>query len=130
MVNPINKHDLKLTLLDLDEYETVMEILGQDTLNAKTNINGHILEGKINVNSDKTFLFTTIEYEEGMKVYVDGKYVKPDIVLDSLIGLNLSKGEHTITIDYIPNGFKLGLLMSLSGLVLSVVYLQLRKKNI
>ena len=130
VVNPIARDDLKLTLLDLDEYESIMEILGQDTLYSTTNTNGHILEGKIDVNSDKTYLFTTIEYEKGMKVYVDGKLVKPDLVFDSLIGLKLSQGEHTITIDYIPNGFIPGALMSLSGIILSIIYLQLRKKNI
>ena len=73
-----------------------MDILGQDLFHAHKYRNGHLIEGTIDVNSDNTYLFTSIEYEKGMKVYVDDKEVKPDIVLDSLIGLNLDKGSHKI----------------------------------
>lgn len=125
-----NREDIKLTLLNLDNYEEHMKVLNENLLHAKTNTNGHILDAKINITTHHDYLFTSIEYEEGMTVYVDGEKVKPDIILDTLIGLQLSKGEHTIIIDYIPKGFILGLIISCSSLLFTITILIYQKRII
>ena len=119
---------IQFKLLDLDVYEKAMKKLSTNMLKAKTNVNNHILEGTIDVTGEETYLFTSVEYEEGMKVYVDDKEVQPDILLGSLIGLNLSEGKHSIIIDYTPKGFKTGLIVSSISLVITCCYLQ-KKKN-
>ena len=119
-----------LNLLDMDEYRACMKALSNDLMHAKTYKNGHILEGKITVSDDNGYLFTSIEYEEGMRVYLDGLEIKPDIILDSLIGFDISKGKHTIKIDYIPKGLKVGLTISILSLLITVFYLQKHKKSL
>ena len=119
-----------LNLLDMDEYRTCMKALSNDLMHAKTYKNGHILEGKITVSDDNGYLFTSIEHEEGMRVYLDGLEIKPDIILDSLIGFDISKGKHTIKIDYIPKGLKVGLTISILSLLITVFYLQKHKKSL
>ena len=117
-------------LFKMDEYKKWLKELSPDQMTAKTYTNGHILEGSIDVTKDNSFLFTSIEYEEGMKIYVDGKETTPDILLNSLIGLSLEKGTHTIAIDYIPKGLIPGAIMSLISLTSTLFYLQIRKKNL
>ena len=119
-----------LNLLDMDEYRACMKALSNDLMHAKTYKNGHILEGKITVSDDNGYLFTSIEHEEGMRVYLDGLEIKPDIILDSLIGFDISKGKHTIKIDYIPKGLKVGLTISILSLLITVFYLQKHKKSL
>lgn len=127
----VTKHkeeDIKVTLLDLDKYESAMGVLSQNILHAKENTNGHILDGHVVVPNDRTYLFTSVEYEDGMKVYVDGKRVEPDLILGALIGLELEEGKHEVYIDYVPKGLKAGTILSLFALASSIVYLQIRKK--
>ncbi len=121
-------YKIYLGLLYLNNYPKYMEELNVNLLSAKTNINGHILEGTIDLEEDD-YLFTSIAYEEGMKVFVDGQEVKPDILLDTVIGLNLEKGSHIITIDYIPKGFKTGTVISIIASILSIIYITLLNKK-
>ena len=64
-----------------------------------------------------------------MKVYIDGKESKFDVLFDAIIGLELSKGNHLIQIRYIPRGFYEGLSISSLSLVLLVYYLCKNKKH-
>ncbi len=130
ITSEFEEEEVFLHLLDLDKYEVAMKDLSKDVLLAKTNINGHILEGNIEVSEDNKYLFTSIEYERGMRVYVDNEEVEPDIVMGALIGLPLDKGEHEIIIDYIPRGLIAGGIVSIISVLGSVVYLQIRKNRL
>lgn len=89
---------------------------------------GNYLSGTINVNKDAT-LFTTIPYEKGWTILVDGKKVKHYEVLDTFIALDLKKGEHKVEFYYYIPGFKLGLSISLFSLIILIVY-EIRKKKV
>lgn len=125
----VNKDKIYFDLLDLDKYETSMKKLSVSLLHAHTNKNNHILEGSI-TNQERGYLFTSIPYEKGMKVYVDNKEIKPDIILDSFIGFDLDSGTHNIYIDYTPYGLKTGALISSISLVLTAFYLQKHKNHL
>lgn len=114
--------------LNEDNYEYAVKILERELLNAKTYKNGHILEGQITVEKPG-LLFTTIEYEEGMKIYVDDKKVEPKLIFDVLIGLPLDRGIHKIYIDYVPKGLIGGIALSFTGIVLSALYVIAKKKK-
>ena len=126
----VDATNIKLVLLDVDKYEEVMRILSEDMLEAKAYQNGHILEGNIDIDGENDYLLLTVGYEDGMKVFVDGKETKPDIVLDAIIGLQLSPGKHNIYIDYVPKGLYEGCMISLVGLLLTCLYLQIHKKKL
>ena len=105
-----------------DTYQNIMEQLSQNTLeNIKTNENHHTLQASIDVKEDNKLLFTTMAYEEGMKIKVNGKKVKPKLILDAFIGLELEKGKNNIVIDYTPKGLYLGAGLSITGVVLLVI---------
>ena len=130
--NSIDKKDIKIVLLDLDKYNNVISKLKINTselYNIQINKGKDIIKAEINVDNKYTYLFTTIGYEKGMKVYIDGKESKFDVLFDAIIGLELSKGNHLIQIRYIPRGFYEGLSISSLSLVLLVYYLCKNKKH-
>lgn len=129
--NSINKKNIHLILFNLDKYDQVIRKLNNTTdklYNIKINKNNHIISGEIDVKGDYKYLFTTIGYEKGMKIYVDGKNVEPDLISDAVIGLKLTKGHHEIIIDYIPKGLVIGLITTLFGIV-GTLYIIKRKKS-
>lgn len=119
-----------LALLDIEAFEEHMKSLSEEVALVKSYKDGHIASMEVTSSGKYDYLYTSIGYERGMKVYVDGKEVTPDITLGALIGLPLGEGHHEIVIDYVPRGLVPGAIISGVSLVLVVVYLQMRKKVI
>ncbi len=70
---------------------------------------------------DTGLLYTSIPYEEGWSVYVDGQEVKPGkICNDALIGVSITPGKHTIEFSYIPKGFIPGIIINIVCIALLV----------
>lgn len=131
IASDFEEEEIFATLLDLEHYRHHVQRLSDQVMSAKTNTNfDTILEASITSRGNYDYLFTTIEYEYGMKVFVDDKEVKPDIVLGALIGLPLEKGTHEIKITYIPRGLIPGAIVSTMSLVGCAIYLQRCKKVI
>lgn len=64
------------------------------------------------------YLITSIPYDEGFKLYIDGVETEIEVVNNSFIGSQLAAGEHEIRIEYEIPGFKLGRNISIVGLIL------------
>ena len=99
-------------------------------------------------------LMTSIPYEPGWKIQVDGKTVDSlvvnqknadgtttlsnaegdtgeIIVLNALIGIKLPAGHHTVSMKYTPPGFNLGVVTLILGIAIIVlIYLKSDKKII
>ncbi len=74
-------------------------------------------------------MFTSIPYDEGWTIRVDGEKVQPEKMADAFIGLRLDAGKHEITMKYMPDGFVPGALLTLLGiLVLLWMFYMERKK--
>ena len=84
---------------------------------------------KMNVKEEGKCL-VTLPYDTGFKVLVDGQEVEYEKIFDFFLGFKLDKGDHEILITYVPSGFKLGLLLSITGLALFVALLILDKRKI
>lgn len=68
-------------------------------------------------------LFISIPYDKGWKIYVDSYPVAYSYYLDAFMGISVSKGEHDIKMIYEPQGFRLGLALSISSvLILGILY--------
>lgn len=118
-------------LLDMENYRKYMEALSGTSMKSKTNTSPTtILESSIDVEGEYDYLYTSIEYEKGMRVFVDGKEITPDVILGTLIGLPLEEGTHDIKITYIPRGLNTGFTLTLFGVASCLFYLQRRKKVI
>ena len=72
-----------------------------------------------------SLLVTTIPYEDGWSVTLDGKQVEVDAFEDTFISLLVTEGSHTIEFTYTPSGFKLGAIITVISLLsfISLIYI-------
>ena len=75
------------------------------------------IEGTVNA-ADRGVLFTSIPYETGWTVKVDGETVDTDKIFGAFLSIELPAGEHEIIFEYCPDGFKLGIIVSLAAIVI------------
>lgn len=88
------------------------------------------IEGVINASADGV-LYTSIPYDEGWNITIDGQKVAKEDMLqigDALLGISITGGEHQIKMHYTPKGLTIGLVVSFAGILFCVIYLLLRRK--
>lgn len=66
-------------------------------------------------------LFTSIPYDAGWTVKVDGTEVEPQKLFGTFLGIRMDSGEHTVEFSYFPEGMALGLKISGGALLLLAV---------
>jgi len=112
--------------LDTAKLEDGLEKLGKGGL---YNISYKRASIKAEVNAAEAgVMFTSIPYDKGFTVKVDGKKVKTAALNDTFMIFDVSKGRHELQISYTPYGFWIGLSVSIASLLL-VIYLFLRSRN-
>ena len=109
-----------------DVFENVYRELTNHMLEVETVKDGYVY-GTIEMPEDKT-LFTSIPYDEGWTVKVDGKKVDYYKVAGTFIGVDIGAGSHTVEFSYMPQGMLLGIAISVICMVLLLVSLQVEKK--
>lgn len=94
-------------------YEALEQVY--DTLNETpmivTSWSDNSLEGMVSVQNAGT-LFTSIPYDEGWEVLVDGVPSRKWKIFDAFLAVNLPEGEHTVTLSYEPQGLRLGAMIT------------------
>lgn len=86
------------------------------------------IEGTLTANEDKTVL-TTIPYDSGWKVYVDGEKVDTFKSIETFVAFDISAGEHSIVLKYQPTIFYIGIFTSLLGITLFVLLIFIDKRK-
>lgn len=86
------------------------------------------ITGKITAKTDGV-MFLSIPYEKGWRIYVDGKKTETVCLLNAMLGARISAGEHDIRIEYVPEGFPAGLVLSTSSAALIGVTIWFEKKR-
>ncbi|MDR1409832.1 MAG: YfhO family protein [Oscillospiraceae bacterium] len=97
--------------LDNAVFETGYAKLERAKLNITTFTDTRI-EGKVNMEQEG-ILFTSIPYDEGWHITVDGEPVQISPLCNALLTVPLSSGEHTVAMRYLPKGLLPGLLVTL-----------------
>lgn len=78
------------------------------------------LEGTVDCN-ETGMLLTTIPYDKGWTILVDGVEQPADKMLDAFIGIRITPGSHTISMRYMPEGLKTGWLITIGSIALLVL---------
>lgn len=86
------------------------------------------LEGEITAQENQV-MFTSIPYEKGWTIKVDGRKVEPVILADALIGINVPEGTHTVTMKFMPNYFITGIIISCAGVILLIGVIMLERRS-
>lgn len=116
--------------LDIERFKTLYTNLMEESISVTTWHDGYI-EGDIVASKDNQLLMTSILYDSGWKVNVDGKKQLPQAIQNTFLGLNLDKGSHHIIMSYEVPGLKIGSMISVVTFILfisSPLY-QLRRKR-
>lgn len=90
------------------------------------------ISGTAEVEKNRSFMQTTIPFDEGWKILVDGTEYPPENIIKTggcLIGIFLDKGNHTVTFEYSLKGFVPGIIISLAGITVSSFIAVIRRKK-
>jgi uncharacterized membrane protein YfhO len=96
--------------LDRPAFEAAMATLNTSKAqverisDTKLRIEAEVEEGEI--------LFTSIPYDQGWQVKIDGEKAEITKVLGSLLAVKVNPGQRLITFEYCPRGFKAGTIIS------------------
>ncbi len=74
------------------------------------------LEGKVAC-EDYSLLMTSVPYDQGWRILVDGQEQEAQKVMDAFIGIRLEPGRHTVYMTYMPQGLKTGILITLGSVM-------------
>lgn len=122
----VDRNNIRVYLINHSSLKKYSDKINKNKVNIIKHDKDSYLKAKINVKDDKV-LATTIPYSKGWNVYVDGKKVKKELIYDTFISINLTKGTHIIEFKFIPRGFIIGLIISIVSLIISIIYI--RKKE-
>ena len=122
------KIDCDVYRFDYEALSEVYNVLSESGLTL-TKWTDTEVEGTVQAEEDG-ILMTSIPYDEGWTVYVDGSAVKPEKVKDTFLGISLTAGEHSIRLSFFPKGLKAGMAISGVSLLLFIfLFLWSRKES-
>lgn len=111
--------NIKVNSIDFDKIKDINKEIDPFIIDNKLT-KGDIIEGSIDVSKDSYFTIS-IPYDKGFNIYVDNKLTKYKKVNKSFIGFKISKGKHNIKIKYRAPFRDISLIISLLGIILSVI---------
>lgn len=120
-----------LYTINNNNFNLAYDILNNNKVNI-AEFNEYLINATY-VAKEEATIYTSIPYDEGWKVYVDGNPTETYALGNSLLIFDLDKGTHNIVLKYQVPGFKIGLsisCLSLLGISLLTIYLSKRKTSI
>ncbi len=70
----------------------------------------------------RKLVFFSVPYSKGFKLTVDGEEAETYVTDYGMIGVMVDQGVHEIQATYIPDGFYLGLVITIIGAILLIIY--------
>ena len=129
----IYKHTDYLYTLNMDAFEAAYKMLADGNMQIDEDSTDHHIFGSIKTDVDNKTVMTTIPYDEGWKVYVDGERVDTYSVLGtSLMAFDIAEaGEHTVVFLYEPDIYVVSIIVSMisTAIFVALIIVDLRKKK-
>lgn len=123
--------NFKLMVYALDEkaFKKHYEAIADELLEIE-DFSDRKITGRINAKKDG-ILYLAVPYEKGWSVYVDGEKADTITVLDAMLGVRLEAGEHEIRLEYIPEGFIPGVIITSVCVILTgtLIFFEVRRKR-
>jgi len=117
----------QIASIDMDRFAEVSQRLQQGGWNILEHDSMHI-NAEIFAENDK-LVFTSIPYIDGWKVYVDGVETTTLKVCDTLLAFPVQQGNHLIEMKFEVKGAKLGIILSMAGVLLFVITIWGEKRS-
>ena len=116
--------------IDMSVYEETMSRLGQNQFKIEE-YTEHSFEGTYTASRADELVLTTLAYDNGWQVWVDGERVEIEKALGALIAFRVggeAGQEHTIRMVYAPRTITIGLIVSIVSILLFVALIILDRK--
>ncbi|EFU74580.1 YfhO family protein [Enterococcus italicus] len=107
----------KVVGLDTIAYQEAVDAIQSQNVSMTTTNRG--ASATITTGKEQA-LITTIPYDKGWSVAIDGKKATVSSFKDAFVKVTIPKGTHTVVFSYLPDGFLLGLYSSLISIALFV----------
>lgn len=120
VINSNSDNNLEVYYINMDVFKKDIELMKKNQL-MNIVIDGNKLSGNIKLDNDSV-LFTSIPYEKGWKVYVDGKRVSYEKIVNEFVGIKLSKGNHKIKMVYYPHHLITGVIITIISIIGLISY--------
>ena len=118
--------------VDTEVLEDVFTRLQENQLVVNEKYKEDDIRGTLSTDKDDQLILTTIPYDEGWRVYVDGKRVELTEAANALVSFRIEEaGEHEIRFLYRSNAYLAGMtvtVISLAAFVLMIVFEKKLKK--
>ena len=118
------KKDSYIYYIDMEVYADAMTRLGATQFEIDSTSTDSHLTGTVTTTKDDQLMFTSIPYDEGWNIYVDGEKVELYEANNALIAFYVEgAGHHTIEMRYMPTVIAIGLIVSITCLVVFIALL-------
>lgn len=113
-----NNFTLHAYEFNYDNYNSLINSLNEHAFiydndkSSQTHIYGTITADSAGI------MYTSIPYEKGWTVKVDGKKAETFALADTMLAINLEPGTHSIELSYFPDGLALGAVITLISTLL------------
>lgn len=123
----------QLYSLDLKLLKASLNELTRSPLKI-TEFTGDRIRGTVEIPDDSRTMFTSIRYDDGWSLFIDGEKHEISTVDDALICFDIFKGSHTIELKFTPKGLVPGIIISaVSSIVFMLIFIlgfvKKRRKN-
>ena len=116
---------LNILAVSMEEYENDIKELKESDFKISEYGNGY-MSGTVNSKRNGVLQFATM-YNQGWRVYVDGKEVNTLISNNYFLGINITSGEHTIYMKYTTPYLYIGIIISFIGIGILATTIILKK---
>lgn len=110
-------------------YSDKLGVKNREADNIKINKKNDSITGNINLEDDN-YLITSIPYDEGFSVFVNGEKKVYEKVNKAFLGFKLKKGNNKIVIKYNSPGYRISKIISFIGLILYIFILYFENKGL
>ena len=115
--------------VDMELFSQVFSKIKDNQLILDEDYEEDDLHGTLKTNENNQLILTTIAYDEGWNVYVDGERVDVEEACGALLAFTVDKaGKHDIRLVYRSSAFKIGIIISASAIALFILIIVFEKK--
>lgn len=112
--------------VDMELLEEVVNRINAEGMVMDAEYEDDDITGKITTLENNRTILTTIPYDAGWEVYVDGERVETTEAVNALVAFEIAEaGEHTVRFLYRPLTFKLGItvtIVAIAGFILIIIF--------
>lgn len=130
LTNSLSLTDAWVYYQDMNVTKDYFRLLSQEGLKLEV-ASDDFLSGVVNNISGKNLLFLTIPFDNGWKIFVDGKETSAKSAMGVFMSVEIPEGKHQITLKFEAPGLKQGILISsICGVTILIwVFLHRTKKR-